>query len=253
MNLMFWKKKTDTGEEAAEEVAGRDQEATDPETTESGTRVKPGPVARIKLQFFALIRRFRETPAPDAGGEGEYPEEVSDNAPALFKKRLIIGGVIGLLVLLLAGIGMAIWTAFTPSQIPSEPGHDIVTATSRPGQPEHAPDQPQSAPAQSAPVPAQPESAPAQAASAPEKPLTEVEPPKKESPELQARTEAPDKEPPQQQVPPDRQTARKASSYYESGEMVVGIKEPKATAKSLKEAIEDMNAGSGDHDKKPAK
>lgn len=246
MNLMFWKKKTDTGEEAAEEVAGRNKEATDPKKPEAGTRVKPGTVARVKSQFIALIRRFRETPVPDAGGEGEYPEEVSDNAPALSKKRLIIGGVIGLLVLLLAGIGMAIWGTFTPPPIPPESGHDIVTATSRPGQPEHAPDQPQSAPAQSAPTLAQ-------SAPAPEKPLTEAETPRKESAELQARTEAPDKQPPQQQIPPDRQAARSASSYYESGEMVVGNKDPKATAKSLKEAIEDMNAGSGDHGKKPAK
>lgn len=259
MNLMFWKKKAGAVEvtkivhasldfvTAKQAGAERNQESPAPETPESETAIKPGLVALMKSRLITLTQRFRKTPATDASSEdqdtdshgssgsvpeGEQPADVSDTERARSKKRLITAGAIGLLVLLLAGIGMAIWTAFTPSQIQSPPVHDIATATSRTIQPEPVPDQPQSAPAQPAPTLAQ-------SVPAPEKPLTETL----------------GKEPPKQQphALPDRQAARNIPSSPISGEISVGNEDPKGSAMSLKAAIEAMNADSGDYDKKPAR
>ncbi|MHB0924907.1 MAG: coiled-coil domain-containing protein [Gallionellaceae bacterium] len=186
---------------------------------------RPGLIVWVKLRLVALIRCFKKTPVSDiAEGDEEDSPEIK---PARSKKRLVIGGAIGLLVLLLAGIGIAIRPAAPPPQEQPDTRRDVATIASRPGEP----------------------------APAPEKPPSEIEALKKENAELHARIEALKKELPQQQsyVPPTRYTGGDVPSSSVSGEMMIGNKDPKATAMTLKEAIEAMNASSGDHAKKPAK
>lgn len=282
MNLMFWKKKTGAGEEAenaqedlavntkpglaawvklrlaaltghfkktpefcaeedrAPEAPGGSEKpgnaaAIEPdlEPPDMEAPARPGLIVWVKLRLIALIRRFKKTPVSDiAEGDEEDAPEIK---PARSKKRLVIGGAIGLLVLFLAGIGIALRPAVPPPQEQPDTGRDVATITSRPGEPAPAPGQPQT--------------------STPEKPLSEIEALKKENTELHARIEALKKELPQQQssVPSARHAGEDAPSSSASGEMMIGNKDPKATAMTLKEAIEAMNASSGDHAQKPAK
>ncbi|MDO8369257.1 MAG: hypothetical protein Q7S71_00820 [Candidatus Nitrotoga sp.] len=282
MNLMFWKKTTGAGEEAEDELedtaantkpgvaawmklrlaaltshfkktpAFSAEEDQAPEASEGSKKpvdaaakepglespdmevpAKPGLVVRAKLRLIALTRRFKKTPVSDvAEGDEEDAPEIN---PARSKKRLVIGGAIGLLVLLLAGIGIAIRPVAPPPQEQPDTGRGVATIASRPGEPAPAPGQPQT--------------------STPEKPPTEIEALKKENAELHARIEALKKELPQQQpsVPAARHAGGNAPSSSASGEMMIGNKDPKDTAMTLKEAIEAMNASSGDHAKKPAK
>lgn len=230
--------------EEDEDRADRDEESPAPETP-----AKPGLLVRIKAGFAAFTREFKASAAPaasedqdadshdrsGAAPEGEPPEDFPGTEPARSRRGLVIGGAVGLLVLLLVGIGIAIWPIFTPSQQRWGTKHDMTTITSRAIRPESAPEKPQT--------------------TAPEAPQTETEALRKENAELQARIEALKKEPPQQRpyVPPARQTGGSTPSSSVSGEMMVGNKDPKAAAMSLKEAIEAMNADSGEDDKKPAK
>lgn len=270
MNLMFWKKKTGAGEEAenaqedlavntkpglaawmklrlaaltghfkktpefcAEEdrapeaPSGSEKPGNaaaiepDLEPPDMEAPARPGLIVWVKLRLIALIRRFKKTPVSDiAEGDEEDAPEIE---PARSKKRLVIGGAIGLLVLLLAGIGISLRPAAPPPQGQPDTRRDAA----RPREP----------------------------APAPEKPPSEIEALKKENAELHARIEALKKELPQQQssVPSARYTGGDAPSSSASGEMMIGNKDPKATAMTLKEAIEAMNASSGDHAKKPAK
>jgi len=73
--------------------------------------------------------------------------------------------------------------------------------------------------------------------------------------EEKARVEALKKSPPQQQSLDSsiKQTGGNAAPPPNTGEVTVGSKDPKTNAKSLKEAIEAMNAGSDVPSKKPAK
>lgn len=194
---------------------------------------RPGLIVWVKLRLIALIRCFKKTPVSDiAEGDEEDSPEIK---PARSKKRLVIGGAIGLLVLLLAGIGIAIRPAVPPPQEQPDTRRNVAAMTSRPGE--------------SAPALGQPQT------STPEKPPSEIEALKKENAELHARIEALKKELPQQQpyVPAARYTGGNVPSSSVSGEMMIGNKDPKATAMTLKEAIEAMNASSGDHAQKPAK
>ncbi|HEU0188370.1 MAG TPA: hypothetical protein VFQ97_00065 [Gallionella sp.] len=292
MNLMFWKKKTGFGEEAENSrenpavntklresldfaTTKQDIAERNPESPEQETPAKPGLAAQLKLRFTALTRYFKKTPvfradedhAQDALGGSEKPDDAAtiepdleppdmeaptkpglavwvklrlialtrhfkktsapDAEPVRSKKRLVIGGAIGLLVLLLLGIGVTIWPVFPPPQEQRDTRHNVATIASRASQP----------------------------GSAPEKSQTEIEVLKKENAELQARIEALKKELPQQQsyVPSARYAGGNVPSSSASGEMMIGNKDPKDTAMTLKEAIEAMNASSGDHAKKPAK
>lgn len=281
MNLMFWKKTTGAGDEAEDALedtaantkpgvaawmklrlaaltshfkktpAFSAEEDHAPEASEGSKKpldaaarepglesadmevpAKPGLVVRTKLRLIALTRRFKETPVSDVE-EGDEEDALEIN-PARSKKRLIIGGAIGLLVLLLAGIGFALWPAAPPEQ--PDTGHDVATTRpSQPALPEPAPGEPQPA--------------------TPGKPQSEIEALKKENAELHARIEALKRELPQQQssVPAARHAGGNAPSTSAGGEMMIGNKDPKDTAMTLKEAIEAMNASSGDHAKKPAK
>ncbi|HEU0283103.1 MAG TPA: hypothetical protein VFQ99_04920 [Gallionella sp.] len=213
-----------------------DFESPDPEAP-----AKPGLALQIKLWLISLAQRFKKAPTPaanedwDADSHGrseassgdEYPEDASDAGPARSKKRLVIGGVIGLLVLLLFGIGIAIWPVFAPPQKQWGANHDVTPIAPRASQPE----------------------------SVPENTQTEIEALKRENAELQARIEALKNGPPVQRpyVPPAWQARGNSPSSSVGGEMTVDSKDPKATAMSLKEAIEAMNASSGDYNKKPAK
>lgn len=222
--------------EEDEDRAGQAGESPAPETP-----AKPGLFMRIKTGLAAFVREFKASAAPaadedgdadshgrsGAAPEGDHPEEVSGAEPVRSRKWLVIGGALGLLVLLLVGIAVTFWLTYEPPQKRWGTRHDMTTITSRAIRPE----------------------------SAPEKPQTEAEALKKENTELQARIEALKKEPPQQRpyAPPARQTGGSTPSSSVSGELMVGNKDPKTAAMSLKEAIEAMNAESSEYDKKPAK
>ena len=218
--------------EGSKKPVGAAAREPDLESPDMEIPAKPGLFVRAKLRLIALTRRFKKTPISDVaeGDEADVPEI----NPVRSKKRLINGGAIGLLVLLLAGIGFALWPAAPPHQGQPDTGRDAAHLS-------------ESAP----PYPAPGEPQPAM----PEKPLSEIEALKKENAELHARIEALKKELPQQQssVPAARHAGGNAPSSSAGGEMMIGNKDPKDTAMTLKEAIEAMNASSGDHAKKPAK
>lgn len=197
---------------------------------------------RIKLRFIALARRFGNKPAtgdaedmekkglpdrsktmPETGRSDEEPEAV----PVHSRKRLVIGGAIGLLVFLLAGVVIAYWPIFG------------------------APPQQKYAHQETASLPAHP----VDAGSAPAEPLSEVESLRKKNAELQAHIEALEMKQQQQlSAPPARQPGgRGANALSASGEVIVDSNNPKSSAMSLKEAIETMNASSGDYKKPPPK
>lgn len=198
--------------------------------------------ARIKLRFIALARRFGNKPAtgeaedvekkgspdrpkamPETGRSDDEPEAV----PVRSKKRLVIGGAISLLVFLLAGVVIVYWPIFG------------------------APSQQKDAHQETASLPAHP----VDAGPAPAEPRSEVESLRKENAELQARIEALELNQQQQlSAPPARQPGgRGAKALSASGEVVVDSNNPKSSAMSLKEAIEAMNASSGDYKKPPPK
>lgn len=240
MNLMFWRKKADTGGDAetpqenpADETVAHESLDTESSGAEAPDSEVPGLAARIKLFLAALIRRFKKPPVfqaeeSQATDVPKSPEpELDDDAPTEpvnLKKRLIIGGAVGLLVLLLAGTGFAVWKIFL--SIPEE-GADATVAVEI------------SHTAQSAP--------PAVV------PIAEVEALKKKNDELKAQIEALKKEQLQSDAPMAPQASENIVPSPENGSLTVDNKNPKATAMSLKEAIEAMNAGSGDFDKQPAK
>lgn len=310
MNLMFWKKKNRAGEDEQETPADAEpHEAHDPvavgqedavpspeqpDTEEGGGDMpgKPGLAMRARLQFAALLRRFRKASAPDAeedqahdaendeppateaqarpglflrlragfaafsrefkssdvpvanenrdmdsrghsgaAQESEHPEGEAEAGPARSRKRLIVGAA-ALLILLLIGIGFVVWPALTPPEERRGTRHDLPSATPRSVLPEHATVESQS----------------------------DIEALRRRNAELQARIEALRQEQPQMepQAQPrlDIPAAPQAGSNPPSlpgGEMAVGTNDPRATAMTLKEAIEAMNASSGDHDRNRAK
>lgn len=228
---MFWKKKADTGGEAetpqedtADRTVGReadDPESSDPEMSDQENPGKSGLAARIKSRLAALIRRFKKPPAfqaeaDQAQDDSRHSESPSDDTsspkPVNLKKRLILGGAIGLAILLLMGAGFAVWKIFL-----SAPDEDADT-----------------------PVPVE-----APHSARPAIPRAEIEALKKKNEELQAQVETLKKEPAPQ--PPAEPAAQQAGdnipSQSDSGEITIGNKDAKATANALKEAIETMNEG----------
>lgn len=211
---------------------------------------KPGLFLRIKAAFAAFIRELKAAPAApaadeeeEAGSHGrsealpedELPEGEPAAGPARSRKWLVVGGSVAIVVLLAVDIAITLWLAYEPSQKRWGTRHNITSISSRPADPDSAPEE--------------------SPASAPEKSQVEAEALKRQNAELQARIEALKRGAQQRQVyaPPTGQAGGNASSSSVGGEMTVGSKDPKATAMSLKEAIDAMNAGSGDYDKKPAK
>lgn len=241
MNLMFWKKKagaTGDAETSQDDAAGKaaERESSDSGSSDAEAAAKPGLIARIFSPFVALIRRFKKTPAftaeedqtTDASGQSESShEDAPATSPPNLKKRLIIGGVIGLLILSLAGIGFAVWKMFLSAPVEENEDTPAVVEAPRSAQP----------------------TPPAGAS------LAEIEALRKKNEELRAQVEALKKEPPRQQ--PTESTAQQSGDNIrlssDSGEIMIDNKDPKTTAMSLKEAIEAMNEESGGYDKKSAK
>lgn len=131
-----------------------------------------------------------------------------------------MGGAIGLLVVLLAGIGFATWETFLshPEQKPAARATAETLHASQ--QVPHA-----------------------------ETPQAEIAALKKKNEELQAQIEAIKKDPPHHQPAalPTRKTGGNAAPApsSSSAEMTISNKDPKAAAQALKAAIEAMNAESG--------
>jgi hypothetical protein len=239
VNLKFWKKKPKAGENADTTA---DDKTVAMEVPELDTSAKAGLLSRVKSGLTGLARRFRKHPTPEAGNDEDQTPNAHDNtaaessdAPALrsirTKKRLIIGGAIGLLILLLTGVGFAAWKIFLspPQQDASAPAKADASHNNPPL--EHAATKPA------------------------ETPQDEIEALRKKNDELQAQIEALKKEPPQDQHPasPTGSAAENTASPSSTGEMTISNKDPKAAAQALKEAIEAMNAGSGTPASKPVK
>lgn len=221
----------DTEEEQGEEAG----EAPGPETP-----AKPGLLARIRAGFAAFIREIKApaTPAADEEEEADahgrsaaLPEEALEGGPGAgpvrSRKWLVVGGSILIVALLAVDIAITLWLAYEPQQKRWGTRHDITSISSRPLDSE----------------------------STQEEPLNEIEALKKENAALQARIEALKKEPPRPDAAPAWQSGggKNIPPTALSGEMAVGNSDPKAAAMTLKEAIEAMNAASGDYRKKPAK
>ena len=238
MNLMFWKKKAgaveDTKPPQDDPGGAVKNESTGTESADSEATKKPGLFARISSLLPALTRHFKKPPAFNAEENqateaAEHSESEQDDTPSpaaspSLNRRLIIAGVIGLLILSLSGIGFAVWKIFLST---SQEDANIPAAKPAP----------------------QTEAARAK-----------IEALKKKNEELQAQIEALKKEQPQQEAesqqpvePTAKQTKDNTLPSSDSGDLMIDNKDPKATAMSLKEAIDAMNEGYGDYGKKRAK
>ena len=231
MNLKFWKKKMPTG--TAEGGADDDRTvaiARDAESAEENTAdaVRPGLLARLRNALSAL-RKPRDsgaesgaieagTPGGDeaaAAGRREEDEPVVVPLRNL-KKRLIIGGALGAVILLLAGIGLSAWKLLAPNQVeqhkpPQAAAHDSTPATLK-----------------------APDSAAMQA---------QIEALKQQNAQMHSQLEA-------LKTSGQRETPAAASvesaPAASSGDVVLFTgKDTKASAAALKQAIEAMNAASG--------
>lgn len=217
------------------DVPGNAQAANTAEETPKAQ----GLLARIRSGFAVWGSRFRKTPEPiaeeDKPTDTDIPHspkpgsesstcEAADKQPGRSKKRLIVGSVIGLF-LLLAILGLAAWKFFSPPSVQDTAEHD----TDSPSQTAHI---------------------------QPEKPQTKTGDDDKKSGELQTHADTAKKELPQPQETislPEQQSKKSDLQTSGSGEITVGNNDPKATAISLKEAIEAMNAGTGTPARKSTK
>lgn len=225
MNLMFWKKKTGA-------VGDAETSPGESGSPDSEAPAKPGLIAGISSRFAALVGRFKKPPAfsaeeGQAAGATQQPESAPEDAsppsPPNLKKRLMMGGAIGLTVLLLAGIGFAVWKMFLSTPAEEADASAGVSRTARPAPPGG-------------------------------ESRAEIEALRKKNEELKAQIDALKKEQPKQQ--PVESAAQPPSDNLQSsdsGDIMVDNKDPKATAMSLKEAIDAMNESSGDYGKKNAK
>ncbi|BCB26285.1 hypothetical protein SKTS_11710 [Sulfurimicrobium lacus] len=126
MNLKFWKKKAPA--DAEEGDTDGDKTVAIPREAEASEEesVRPGLLARVRNALFALRKprdssteagdgeaetHGRDKPAAADRGDAEEPLVVPVRN---LKKRLIIGGMLGAVVLLLAGIGLTAWTLLAP-------------------------------------------------------------------------------------------------------------------------------------------
>ncbi|OGT13031.1 MAG: hypothetical protein A3F73_00575 [Gallionellales bacterium RIFCSPLOWO2_12_FULL_59_22] len=204
---------------------------------------KPGLLMRINAGFAAFIREIKAPVTPQAGedeggadrldrSEAAHEEgEISDSAiaagPVRSRKWLVVSGSILIAVLLVTGIAINFWQTYEPKQKRWGTKHDITSISSTPSGQESTPDLPHD----------------------------EVDALKKKNAELQARIEALQKAPPPQRsyIPSARQSGGSSPSFAGSGDTMLGTSDPKAAAMTLKEAIEAMNASSGDYGKNNTK
>lgn len=189
---------------------------------------------RIKSGCSTLAFRFRKAPPPDSESEPEgdalkkqgSAENRADDTvtirPMRAKKRLIVGAAIGVLVLLLSGVGFAVWQAVRPAT-----EHDAAAATAKASH----------------------------GSLTVESPENELDALRKKNHELQTQIEAM-KKGGSQESPPDSSDGvadSDANPASSAGEITLSNKDPKAAAQSLKEAIEAMNASSGRSTRTPEK
>ena len=205
---------------------------------------KPGLLARIKAGFAAFVREIKVPAAPAADEKNEEEadshsrsatepeEEPSEDVPVRSRKWLVIGGAITIVVLLAADIAITLWMAYEPPQKRWGTKHDMTSIPSRSLDSDSATEE--------SPI------------SEPGKSQVEAEALKKENAELQARIKALQQaQQSRLSAPLTRQnggnTAGSPVAVRElpSGELAIGSDDPKATAMSLKEAIEAMNAAEG--------
>lgn len=234
MNLMFWKKKKP--HEADETEAGSDKTmaiapASDPEEESGGGLARPGLATRLRSMFAVLGQRLRHRRNSDAGKQetadahAATEEHAPPSRPPNLKKRLIIGGALGAAALLLAGIGFAAWK-FLFSSHEAEPPPPPAAATH-----------------DSAPPP------PAKPAQAEDETQAQLEALKKQNEEMARQLEALKKEKSQDEKGHEESAGATPKNGASAGGgdevMVFSGKDPKASAQALKQAIEEMNAASG--------
>lgn len=250
MNLMFWKKKPPT------------------EDSEVDSQKEPGNKTGSRTPLGDEPRR-RET------SEDKHGEKV-DVDPAKSKRRLIIGAAIGIAVLV--AIGMTTWIIFVPS--PGKNTAIAVTPTSMQPDPRaernsklldpieflrlkktlfkgHQSDiealgkKNDELPPMEVPnvEPSRVEPPPGTSRRA------EIEILKKKNDELQTEIAALRKKQlqPNPSASPANQAADEAQAPARGGDIALSSENPKATAMTLKEAIEVMNASSGDPPRKAAR
>ena len=223
------------------------EEQDDLASTATEAPDRPVLAIRLKMQLAALVQRFRKTPAADPNEDDEKKSSIgrsevspkdelegeAEIVPTHPRKRLVIGGAIGLPVLLLAGIVIVYLPISEPPPQRLGTRHDTTSIASHSAVTGTASDESQ--------------------ASAPKEPLSETEILKKENAELQARIEALEKAQPPAAPPAWQPGGKGAYAPSASGEIMLGSENPQSAAMSLKEAIEAMNASSGGYNNKPAK
>ncbi len=228
MNLMFWKKKKP--QEAEEEQADDDKTMAIASATEEAAEENPAPagaLARLRNMFSALGQRLRRhSPASEEEtlGTPEAGEESTPSPPPPnLKKRLIIGGALGAAVLLLAGIGFAVWKFLlsSPKAEAPAPTSAAVHGSEAPAKPAHGESEMQA----------------------------QLEALKKQNEEMSKQLEAL-KKGKSQDGKGHEESAGATPENGSSAEgkddvMVFSGKDPKASAQALKQAIEEMNAASG--------
>ena len=248
--------------------SGHESEDSDAvmETTE-----KPGLFARIKSRLVALTGRFKK--APDAGDEDEFlrekpvaeesAEDVAAIKPKHSKKFWIIGGVALLLILLGVGIYVALDYILPPLT-----RNNLATRYARERQEALEAASKQAEPLEVLPIVAPPQSAIEPAKNELQQSAVQPDQPAQAQSAVQAAQSAvqqaqsavqpaqPIVQPAQSAVQSAAQPAKqpaKALPASNKGDVVVGNKEPKDTAMSLKKAIETMNKELGEPVRKPAK
>lgn len=207
MNLMFWKKKAVQGDEA------------------EGNNNVPAAEAVTDLAADVL-------------------EEAATLKAAHFKKRLLVFGMLGLLILILSGLVFAAWKIFFSSK-PQKAPPPAAAVEEKLAQPSpHDKKNLIKLPAIDLPkAPAHETTAPRESA-----PQTELEALRKKNEALEGQLKALKQGEATVPSAPMQQRGAPAAG----GEVVLDSKDPKATAMTLKAAIEQMNAITGDYAKKPA-
>jgi hypothetical protein len=202
---------------------------------------KPDLLKRLKVALAAFVREFRSSAEPatdeehDEDEHGRPKSEQEDGGveaeveagPVRSRRWLVIGGSIVIVILMLANFAIANWPIFKEPQKRQGTRHDTDAIPSRSGAPDPA-HKKLSAPAL-------------------EEPSPEVEALRRENAELQAQVEALGRARQRPSAPPARPYGGSAAALPSgSGELAVGSENPKAAAMTLKEAIEAMNATTGD-------
>jgi hypothetical protein len=150
--------------------------------------------------------------------------------PRNLKKRLIVGGALGAVILLLAGLGFAAWKLLfsSPETVLPHPAEAVAPVSEPPAKPDHAGDE----------MRAQLEALKKQN----EEMAKQLEAMKSEkAQEAKDRMATDDAKP--ESVPAPQKTG---SPTHEGNEVTIFTgKDPKASAQALRQAIEEMNAAPG--------